>query len=215
MASDSEDGTVDEGSVVSKSTNLVTDVADFARGLKGVVSRPSYLTNLTGRSFIEAVDVLYTSANGIVAELAAQVDGLVVKFTIGKAYVKKHRRHAHLLSGAMKTWSLEGVLSRWKSYYRPHHYAGIIVLACSTNKVCQGTRYNNLLLIRTDLGFAPGSQEDYALSLEQALTHRYRWTDKNRALLNETAASGGTKEQGHAGYAVYIALKLVAAESNR
>ena len=53
------------------------------------------------------------------------------------------------------------------------------------------------------------------MSLEQALTHRYRWIDKNQALLNKTAASGGTKEHGHAGYAVYIALKLAPTESNK
>ena len=139
MASDGEDGTIDEGSVVSKSTNLVAEVSDLARGLTGVVKGPGYLTNLANLSFPEAVDTLYKSASGIVAELAAQVDDKVVHFTIGKAYVKKHASHKHLLSGAMKTWSLEGVLSRWKSYYRGEHFCGLIVLACATNKLCQGT----------------------------------------------------------------------------
>lgn len=148
-----ENGTIDEGSVVTKSTNMVTDVQAWVKGSRGVVVQPAYLVSLVGLPFNDAVNTLYEKASTILQEIEAQLEGQTVTFTIGKALLLKHKSHKHISSTAVKTWTLSGVLSRWKAFYSTEGYAGLVVLGAVTNVLCKGTHsfrhvFTDCLLLR-------------------------------------------------------------------
>lgn len=168
-----------------------------------ILNSQSMVAGLGVLNFERSCELLYARINEILKTIVFTTPGQVqVCFTIGKTFVTT-KLGTTFHPGKLKTWKDDGIRSRWNTHYKKEGYQHLIVLGCVTRKMCR------------DLGFVVKRddhvQEDYALAMEQRLTHQYRFVDKNINLLNGTSASGSTTTKGrpHVAYVIYVAVKLV------
>ena len=88
-----------------------------------------------------------------------------------------------------KTWDLKGIQSRKNDHIKNKSFSHVVVIGIIT-KSNKPKRYHNSL-------------ERYALSLEQALIHRFSY---DRNLTNRTSGTGRECKKKHRGYLIYVAI---------
>ena len=113
------------------------------------------------------------------------------RFYIGKTYVDTKKRPTRFDKRNPETWDLKGIRDRKNDHIKNKSYSHVVVIGIIT-KSNKPKRYRNSL-------------ERYALSLEQALIHRFSYGRKI-LLTNRTSGTGRECKKKHRGYLIYVAI---------
>ena len=116
--------------------------------------------------------------------------GEVTDYYIGKAFVDQRGRNFN--RGDPATWDLAEINRRWEER-EEENYNGLIVLTVIDEDAIR--RRNT-------------THQDFALALEQRLIHHYRIHRDNARIRNHNFREGRRGDEGHPGYAVYIAVRI-------
>ena len=130
----------------------------------------------------------------------------VVKFYIGKTYVRKNKRSKVFDAMNPNTWRKEGILSRW-CHHKQEDYGGngLVVLTVVTK---DDVPQQSIPAFK--------DQEMYALALEQQLIIHYAFIRGDERLANTSTHPGKEqKEESRAiGYPIYMAFALDDSETD-
>ena len=118
----------------------------------------------------------------------------ITEFCIGKTYTCSYGQQTFSITDH-KTWSLEGLNSRWHNKYKKEDYDEMVVVAaisCETLPDC-----------------IPVCQciEQYTISMEQELINHFMWVEPDSRLANKTTEPGKKVEEPKEAFVIYVATK--------
>lgn len=192
---------------------------DLWRGRKSYACDPCCLVDLRGENDIsQAEKKLIDNVHKIFTELEIQRECSIVKFYIGKTFIRRRRKPGGFQTFDPmdpSTWKKNGISSRWRTH-RDTQYGrdGLVVLTAITKQAVPKYTADITAGVERDDNSnenrqTAARQEGYALTLEQKLIHHFRYASPDDRLHNETANEGKRVERGAVAYAVYVAFKLV------
>ena len=147
-----------------------------------------------------ATDTLVKWVDDTITDIEIQSGKKVVKFYIGKTYVRKNKRNKVFDAMDPNTWRKEGIRSRW-FHHKHEDYGrnGMVVLTVVTK---DDVPQQSIKAFK--------HQEMYALALEQQLIIYYAFIRGDERLAN-TSTHPGMQQQEESraiGYPIYMAFAL-------
>lgn len=144
--------------------------------------------------FDAAVELLKTHILAIIRDIELQSMKTIRKFVIGMSHVRqRHNRKFDIMNSY--TWKLDsGVNSRWRNFYLPNEYNGLVVLCVTPNYVIP-------------VNSANVGPQDYAVALEQRLIQIFAFILRDARLGNISFCTGKMANHPFAGV-VYMAYQF-------
>ena len=147
-----------------------------------------------------ATDILVEWVDDTIRDIEIQSEKKVVKFYIGKTYVRKNKNSKVFDTMNPNTWRKEGIRSRW-CHHKQEDYGrnGMVVLTVVTK---DDVPQQSIPAFK--------HHDMYALALEQQLIIHYAFIRGDERLANTSTHSGmQQQEESRAlGYPIYIAFAL-------
>ena len=159
---------------------------------------------LSGK-FADDVQNLYKHVKSVIGKLEKGSGKTVESFVIGKTTAKKYSNHHSALTqeeGLHAKWRVaSGPGGRWKTSYADYGYDGLVNLAAVTGDILKS-------LTKLPLK----GKEQYALALEQALSHKFVLEDNDVRCDVSTFAAGKISSSNPAVACVYMAYSFATDE---
>ena len=117
----------------------------------------------------------------------------ITEFCIGKTYTCSHGQQTFSITDH-KTWSLEGLNSRWHNKYKKDDYNEVVAVTAISREALPD--------------YIPVCQcEQYAISMEQELINHFMWVEPDSRLANKTTEPGKKVEEPKEAFVIYVATK--------
>ena len=153
-----------------------------------------------------ATDTLVKWVDDTIRDIEIQSEKKVVKFYIGKTYVRKSKKSKVFDTMNPNTWRKEGIRSRW-CHHKHQDYGrnGMVVLTVVTK---DDVPQQSIPVFK--------HQEMYALALEQQLIIHYAFIRGDERLANISTQPGMQQQQESKaiGYPIYMAFALDDSETD-
>ena len=155
-------------------------------------------TNTEQDALYRATDTLVKWVDDTITDIQIQSGKKVVKFYIGKTYVRKSKRSRVFDAMNPITMRKEGISSRWHDHKEEDYGRnGMVVLTVVTK---DDVPQQSIKAFK--------HQEMYALALEQQLIIHYAFIRGDERLANESTHPGKEQKEGAIGYPIYMAFAL-------